>query len=238
MEVQKTLSLTTKQEKNLLLLLLGEPNDLDLTKDQANQIMANLEKTLSTMYLSDDNRFGPASETFRITVPENYNHETQIDEFASSWMVEQSEHDKYHNKPQLVGYFDRGLTSKNYEKATYQLVPGKKYWVKLIPILDTVNGKDCLEFSKKQGAVLVGVQGLTLLCEIELKKLLSGYYTKGTRVYSLDEQQALFNNNIPVLCFTEDRHFVSCPNSLDFYTHEYEKEIYYKNFLLCFFELT
>ncbi|MCB9809244.1 hypothetical protein H6776_02485 [Candidatus Nomurabacteria bacterium] len=86
------------------------------------------------------------------TVPDNYNHDTQVDDFA-----------KKTRKLKSTYYYNDELTSKNFSKATNKLVPGKTYGIKMFPILETVESEDCLAFLESNNAILVGAQGVTAL---------------------------------------------------------------------------
>lgn len=133
----------------------------NLTKAQAEQILKSgnlvqedLEKSLQKHSIVDK-RFGSdllkGKGTF--TVPTDYNHDTQVDDFGTKTKDLKS-----------TFYYNENLTSKNFSKATNKLVPGKTYGIKMFPILETVESEDCLNRLKSEpGNVLVGAQGLTAL---------------------------------------------------------------------------
>lgn len=121
--------------------------------------------------------FGPATMDFKCIVPENYEHETQINTFKK----------RFEDSGSIIS-FSRELNDENFLKVTNRLVPGKEYRVRIFPILTVVTSSVCLEFLKEQGAVLVGAQGLTLLCDI---KKAPHEFPQGKRVVSFDKKTAL-----------------------------------------------
>ena len=122
--------------------------------------------------------FGAPLIDFELTVPTDYNHDTQIDTFAAKT-----------KKLLTTHYFNKNLTSSNFAKATNKLEPGKKYRVRIFPILSTVSSVDCVIFLKKQGAILVGGQGVTLLQDQKADEFPVGKWT-----VSFDEKDALWES--------------------------------------------
>lgn len=125
-----------------------------------------------------DERFGPAAKDFEFTVPADYVHDTHLDTFAEKT-----------KKLSTTHYFNDNLTSKNFAKATNKLEPGKTYRVRIFPVLQRVTSEDCLTFLKKQGAIFVGTQGLTLVQEIKPDEFPIGKWT-----VSFDEKDALWKD--------------------------------------------
>ena len=125
-----------------------------------------------------DKRFGPALAEFEVIVPADYNHEKQIDEFG-----------KRVRKEKTTYHYNDDFTSKNFANATNKLEPGKKYRVKLFPILETVTSIDCTNFLRKQNAILAGGQGATLVYDQAKDKL-----PKGKWAVSFDEKDALWKD--------------------------------------------
>ena len=125
-----------------------------------------------------DQRFGPAMKDFEFTVPPDYQHDTQLDTFAEKT-----------KRLKTTYYFNDGLTSKNFAKATNKLEPGKTYRVRIFPVLETVTSEDCMTFLKKQGAILVGGQGVTLLQDQKADEFPVGKWT-----VSFDEKDALWED--------------------------------------------
>lgn len=125
-----------------------------------------------------DQCFGPAVKDFEFTVPADYQHDTQLDTFA-----------KKTKKLKTTYYFNDALTSKNFAKATNKLEPGKTYRVRIFPVLETVTSEDCMTFLKKQGAILVGGQGVTLLQDQKADEFPVGKWT-----VSFDEKDALWED--------------------------------------------
>lgn len=112
------------------------------------------------------------------TVPDNYNHDTQVDDFA-----------KKTRKLKSTYYYNDELTSKNFSKATSKLVSGKTYGIKLFPILEAVESEDCLAFLKSNNAILVGAQGVTALQADQPDIFPTGKWT-----VSFDEKDALWKD--------------------------------------------
>lgn len=167
---------------------------------------------------SIDQKFGPAVSEFTLTVPTDYNHNTQIDTFAKK------------KKALKTTHYTGGLTSKNFAQATNQLVRGKQYRVRIFPILETVTSEDCMNFLKKQNAILVGGQGMTLAQELHENEFPVDKYT-----VSFDEKKALWQD-------TSDGHLVpfvnrnSCGDwhfSFDYFEDDWDSD----GCLLCFYEL-
>ena len=127
----------------------------------------------------NDKRFGPAIKEFEITVPLDYNHDTQIDQFGEKT-----------KKLKTTYYYNDALTSKNFAKATNKLQPGKTYKVKIFPILATVKSEDCMTFLGKQNAILVGGQGVTLVQDLKKEELPLDKWT-----VSFDERESLWKDS-------------------------------------------
>jgi hypothetical protein len=154
--------------------------DTDLIQKIINAKDNKLAKAMYAAVTGEelDERFGTTIVEFELTVPADYNHDTQIDTSG-----------KKARKEKTTYYYNDDLISKNFAKATNKLVPGKTYKVKIIPILQTVTSEDCMTFLKKQNAVLVGGQGATLVYDLAKDKLPKGKYT-----VSFDEKEALWKD--------------------------------------------
>lgn len=177
-----TEKITSKQENRLEDLFRDAVRALGLSKDGAQEIIkaggvmqAEVKEILKKLAIADK-RFGPAIKEFAFTIPADYNHDTQIDQFGEK------------TKPLATTYYyNDALTSANFAKATNKLVPGKTYTVKIFPVLATVTSDDCMNFLAKQNAVLVGGQGVTLLQAEMPNELPVGKWT-----VSFDEKDALW----------------------------------------------
>ncbi len=134
----------------------------------------------------EEERFGLVVSKFSITIPANYKHAKQIDRFAEKV-----------KKLNTTYHYDKDLTSKKFENATHRLVPGKTYTVKIFPILERasskerVSGEDCMAFLRKQNAILVGGQGLTLAYS-----LMPDEFPVNKCVVSFDEKVALWKGGL------------------------------------------
>ncbi len=152
--------------------------DTDLIQKIINAKDNKLAKAMYTAVTGEelDERFGPAIVEFELTVPADYNHDTQIDTSGAKARKEKTTY-----------YYNDELTSKNFANATNKLVPGKTYKIKIIPILSTVTSEDCMALLRKHNAILVGGQGATLVYDLAKDKLPKGKYT-----VSFDEKDALW----------------------------------------------
>lgn len=180
-----TEKITSNQENRIADLVRDLVRALGLSKDEAQEIIANggiMQREVSPIFRRlaiGDERFGPAIREFELTVPADYDHDTQIDTFA-----------KKAEKQGTAYFFDTRLTSKNFAKATNKLEPGKTYKVKIFPVLEMVTNEDCISFYRKQHAILVGAQGLTLA-----KDLRAGEFPVDRGTVSSDEKDALWENS-------------------------------------------
>lgn len=152
--------ITSGQRKQLLRVLEDGLDQQQLTKAEADQILkvgnlvqVDLGKSLQKHTIVDK-RFGAnlLDPKYTFTIPTNYNHDTQVDEFG-----------KKTRKLKSTYYYNDQLTSKNFANVTNKLQPGKTYAIKMFPILETVQSEDCLAFLESNNAILVGAQGVTLL---------------------------------------------------------------------------
>lgn len=115
--------------------------------------------------------------TYEITVPENYDHATQLASFRKEYL----------------GIFDvceKQMSDKNFARVTDKLGPGKTYKVEIFRTINAVYPEDELAFLKKQKALLVGAQGLSLFWQLK-KQELSVLLRPGMEIISVDERDAL-----------------------------------------------
>jgi hypothetical protein len=100
----------------------------------------------------DPRCFGPAVCDFEFMVPADYDHDTQIEDFVRK------------TKPLATTYhFDGYLNRKNFTQVATRLEPGKKYRIRMFPVVEVATTGDCLGFLEEKNAVLVTAQGITLL---------------------------------------------------------------------------
>ena len=176
--------ITSDQENCIAYLVRDAVRALHFSEDEAKEIikaggtLQEQVKPILQKLAMVDQRFGPAIKDFEFTVPVDYKHDTQLDTFA-----------KKTKKLNTTYYFNGELTSKNFAKATNKLEPGKAYRVRIFPVLSTVTSEDCMTFLKKQGAILVGGQGITLLQDNKADEFPVGKYTA-----SFDEKDALWTD--------------------------------------------
>lgn len=135
----------------------------------------NTKKQIVSCYFGTDLLKGEGS----YTVPLNYNHNTQIDDFRNKKNILKS-----------TEYYSKDLTSNNFARATHRLEPGKTYTVKIFPVVSTVSVENCLVFLKENNALLVGAHGLTAFQENQPQNFPIDLW-----VVSYDEKNALGNGN-------------------------------------------
>lgn len=179
-----TEKITPNQENRILDLVRDGLRKLDLSKEGAQEIISNggtlqleLGKILQKLAIADD-RFGPAIKEFELTVPADYSHTKQIDTFGEKT-----------KKLKTTYYYNVAFTSANFAKATTTLEAGKTYKVKIFPINSNVSSEDCMTFLRKQNAIFVGGQGLSLAHELKADEFPIGKYT-----VSFDEKDSLWTD--------------------------------------------
>ena len=179
-----TEKITSGQKKQLMRVLEDGVDSLDLTKDQVDEILkvgnlvqVDLKFTLKKHSIADK-QYGVPIE-FEITVPLDYDHNTQIDSSI-----------KKAKKEKTTYYTNDNLTSENFANATNKLVPGKTYKVKIFPILQNVTSEDNMLFLAKQNVILTGGQGVTLVYDLAKEKLPKGKWT-----VSFDEKEKLWKGS-------------------------------------------
>jgi hypothetical protein len=214
--------ITSKQENHIVDLVRDAVRSLELSKDEAQEIvksgdiLQNEIKPILRRLAISDKRFGPAVREFKLTVPGDYDDPTQIDQFGKKARALKTTH-----------YYNNALTSQNFANATNKLQPGKTYTVKIFPILSQVSSEDSLAFLRKQKAILVGGQGLTLAQELKGEE-----FPKGKWTVSFDEKEALWKDSdghhgVPFVFARTDGDFL-------FVLGSFENDWYEDLCLLCF----
>ena len=172
----KNRKLSVHVEHELLLKLesAGLNDDLaqKIIESKGNKIAKQIVGIISPESIVDE-RF-EFIKKFRLTVPDNYNHATQLTTFA-----------KDHKKE--FYYYNENITDTNFAKATNKLVPGKTYTVKVFGIKQTVQSQDGLDLIASQKGILVGAQGSSLVYQLAKDEL-----PKGKWYISFDENDALW----------------------------------------------
>ncbi len=177
--------ITPKQEDRLTDLFRNTVRGCGFSKDEAQEIIktwgtaqTSIQEILRKFSIVDK-RFGAAVE-FEITIPLEYDHDKQIDAFAEKVKGQKTTY-----------YYNADLNSKNFNKATTKLVPGKTYKVKRIPILSQVTSEDCLNrIYQEPNSILVGGQGLTVAHDLKKEIFPKGKYT-----VSFDKKEALWEDS-------------------------------------------
>jgi hypothetical protein len=133
----------------------------------------------------DDQEYFCLLKEFSIVVPENYNHEEQLQYFK----------DKNYSK---FLDFDSEIAYR-FQKSATKLVPGQKLLVKIFQQFgldvstDTVSEK-CLNFLKSQKSILTGARGASLVFEQQRGEL----YDENGSYLSYDEKDDLYNSRSEV----------------------------------------
>ncbi|MDB5188534.1 MAG: hypothetical protein JWM92_132 [Candidatus Nomurabacteria bacterium] len=176
--------ITSKQENRLSDLFRDAVRALGLTKDEAQEIISNggtlqleVRPILKKLAIADK-RIGAAIAEFDLTVPADYNHDKQVDQFA-----------KKVRKEKTTYHYNDALSSKNFANATNKLEAGKTYTVKIFPIMSAISSEACLAFLRKQNAILAGAHGMTLVYNLHKDQL-----PKGKWSISFDEKEALWKD--------------------------------------------
>jgi hypothetical protein len=155
-----------KQIKNLIKEIEGE---IGIKNESCEK------ETEQEVKPAEENQNFSLFKTFEITIPNDYNHATQLKEFKR-------ENEKY------FYYFNSEITDKNL-KPSNKLIPDKKYQVKIWNILKKVSSDECLDFLKEQKVILTGAQGLSLVFQEAKDKLPIGKWS-----YSYDEKDKLWKD--------------------------------------------
>lgn len=219
-------SITSRQRKQILRFVEDRLDTIGLTKGGAQSVVARgnemqdkFEAIIREIAKSDsgDKRFTLVS-SFEMTVPDNYDHDTQLANFAS---FAEKKSEKFY-------YFNDSINDANYAKASNRLVPGGTYGVKIFQITTRVTSTDCLAFLKSQKAILVGAQGISLARQKAKEKFSIGRWT-----VSFDEKDALWEDS-------DGLHRVPCINRssdgdwtfhLGYFEHDWDDD--YCLFCLC-----
>lgn len=118
------------------------------------------------------------------TVPKDYDHGTQLKDF-NIFTVIRSQVDKF----MAPVYMHESITDRNFAKATNKLVPDRTYRARFFGWRGPIGSEDHLAFLASQGAILVGTQGLTLVCQLEMED-----FPIGKWVISFDKKEALWKS--------------------------------------------
>lgn len=165
--------------------------------------------------------------SFKLTVPANYVHDTQLDSFRKQlykkgmWFGRFTE---YNNK------FNTDISDQNFNSTSDKLEPGKTYLVELFPIRELnkntgsfindykytgLTSNECLSFLEKNGSLLVSAQGLSLLWQLAVNEC-----PFGKLLVSFDKKINLFVG-VPYLEFRSGLRFVDY-QEYKFSHHPYE----------------
>lgn len=210
-----------KIDTEILSLIFDEDETAALVRD-FSEFHSDLRALLSTYAISYKKCFGKPIAQFDIKIPEDFEHETCIDEY-----VEEAKKEK--------AFFNPTFNSKNYERATYAMSPGGHYRVKIYPILTNVTSRICLGFLKAEGAVLTSCQGLTMALRTGKE-----YFPLDTNVVSFDLKEDEKKNKF--LCLINGGSWVAqatrTSTQLRLGLHYYEASLKKDACLIAFFKKT
>lgn len=134
--------------------------------------------------------FEATQNDFIIVVPSDYDHDKQIDKF-----IKQALSNAYE--------YDVNFNSLNFSQASSKLMPGKIYRCTFYKIDKPVSNEKCLSFLHSQKAMLVGGQGLALICQLKPNKFPDDRF-----VISLDHKESLWQSpqgRYMVPCFSVEQ---------------------------------
>jgi hypothetical protein len=148
-------------------------------------------------------RFVLLADLDTVTVPDNYNHVTQLTTFYDNHK------EKFYHKNSFSGY-NKNVTDTNFSKATTQLTAGQKIHVRVWKQADhktPTTSEERMAFLAEQNSIYTGAQGLSLVFEQKRNQLLRSYH-----YVSYDEKYALWENAehrfcLPKLFLSKDGHF-------------------------------
>ncbi|MDB4983904.1 MAG: hypothetical protein JWM20_83 [Patescibacteria group bacterium] len=138
---------------------------------------------------------------FNIEVPKDYDHDTQIDslfkkmEKEAEFTSESYQGDTWRKSckdPSAVHDYDLkyniDFNDANFVNASYKLVRGREYGVKIFLGVAPVTWEESIAFLKNTGATLTGAQGLTLAYQMEKDR-----FPDGRWLSSLDEKDTMWD---------------------------------------------
>lgn len=184
--------------------------DADLVKKIIN---SGKNEYAKMMYASLVNDPFELINIFEIVVPEDYEHENCLDSFMSEYRTElgciSSIKDKYHTK------------------VSTKLEPGRKFKVKVFQIKMRVTSENCLAYLRRQKAIFVGAQGMTLVWKQKKKELPVEKFS-----VALEEKESLWKD---AHGYHDVTYIYRRSNSdFSFNTKLLEPDLYNEHCLICF----
>jgi hypothetical protein len=240
-EMTKPGKMTVDQGTQISSVIIATAANIDLSmislnEEQADDILARqnmLQEELKehTAYLIKkyaihDLRFGPPIKEFDVTVPRTYHH--------ASWADTYIRENRY-----LISHEEDAtllLVEKKYGESAYELMAGMTYHVGIHPIIkleqqDAVTIKDCQNFMKRQNALPVGIQGLSLAQCQHPKQ-----FPLNKKVHSFDQLDYNFLSNNDKYYLPDLSHY-SMGETWNLGIFKMYHDRYFINgYLLCFYE--
>jgi hypothetical protein len=167
--------------------------------------------------IANSKSFGPAIKEFILTVPEDYIHHRQLEQFFER----NDSHFHFHHP---------GITDQNFANVTNCLTPGRTYKVKIFPVYGVVSSEECIDFLQFQNAILVGAQGLSVLWEVARNEI-----PRSKRLVSFDERISLWQDDEDMHWLPEIQRMFNGKWEFDLGSFQFPCTAQYR--LLCFCEL-
>ncbi|MEO7357973.1 MAG: hypothetical protein ABIY50_10705 [Ignavibacteria bacterium] len=183
-------------------------------KCNTNQQIINTKNYFLQDYPNIDRRFSGAVWEFEVIVPLKYNHENQLRMFKK-------------NFKQTFNVYDALITDKNFCNPSNQLDAGSKFLVKIFPIFLTVTSCECISFLKKQNALFMGAQGISLIYSNYKNQI-----PKGKFLVSFDFKDNLYKNKnginkVPLI-------YNGLSNCWSYSLNNFDSSWNHNYYLLCF----
>ncbi len=122
-----------------------------------------------------------------MTVSVDYEHATRLTAFRSKWRAE------------FQGFHD-SMTDEKFAEVTTQLVPGQRLQIRAYSPVNggQVNSRDALAFALQQKSLLLGAQGLSLVCSEFLLQKGGGGVLAGWWYVGMDAEDHLYKDSMEV----------------------------------------
>jgi len=148
--------------------------------------------------VSQDDKFA-LLKTFKITMPDDYNHNTQLEKFCNKYDCKNKCKEGH-----FFGY-NVGLTDENFSKVSNRLIPGRTYVVKIWEINknQVATSEECLQLLKDNGVIFTGAQGVSAVWEQKKE-----WFPENKIIFSFDEKEKLWNDTdarVPLFWLLKDR---------------------------------
>ena len=149
-------SMTQNQKKQILRFTEDILGKMDLSKNGAQQVIKSghvFQTKLQSLVAELAKEKFILLKTCRLTVPANYNHQIQVQEFFKEFIAQYGE-----------DHYDKRITDANFSKVSHQPIPGKTYLAKFWGINkdQIATSEENLAFLEDNKVLLSGIHGLSL----------------------------------------------------------------------------